>query len=105
LNKDNSDKFKALLVGLGEYKNKEVTNSFLNIYWRKLKHLDYSQVVYAVDKCIDDCKFFPTIPEIISRLPEQPKLEKVAKLTWCDNTQKLMDEYCPEEYKLKVGAK
>ena len=85
--------FKSLMMGLGDYKSKEITKPLLNIYWRKLKHLTFEQVQHAIDGCVDDCTYFPTVPEIIQHLPKQERLETAAKLTWCANTQKLIREY------------
>jgi hypothetical protein len=46
-------------------------------------------------------------PADILRFMPEPKqslqIEDKGGLSWCDNTQNLIDKYCPDEYKLKVG--
>ena len=89
----NKNTFKANMTALGEYFNKPQSEAISRMYWRKLRHLDDSDFIQAIDQCIDDCKFFPRIPEILSRAPEQPKLENKGSLSWCDTTQNLLNQY------------
>ena len=81
------------MLGMGEYFSKEITSPLLQLYWRNLKHLNDMDLQAAVDSCIAECEYFPRIPEIKKRLPEKPMLVNKGSLTWCDNTQKLLNEY------------
>ena len=89
----NPQTFQNGLAGLGEYFDKTITKAVANIYWRKLKSLSDEQFNTAVDQCIDDCRFFPKVSEIKSRVPESLRIENKGSLSWCDNTQRLMDKY------------
>lgn len=87
------DVFKNNFAGLGEYFNKPQTQAVAQIYWRKLKHLTDEQFLFAVDKCIDDCTFFPKVTEIISKIPKPIQIENKSSLSWCQNTQALLEKY------------
>lgn len=93
---DDQNFFKSQLVGLADYFSKELSAPLVKIYWRKLKHLTEQELVNAVDQCVDELKFFPKVPEILERVPERPKLEHKGSISWCDNTQMLIEEYLPE---------
>ncbi len=85
--------FKSNFTALGEYFNKPQSEALAKIYWRKLKHLTDEQFESAVSACLDDCKFFPKIPEITERSPKALALENKGSLNWCQNTDKLLALY------------
>ena len=62
-----------------------------------IKHItDPVRGSYPDVKPADILRFMPK--------PEKPlQIEDKGGLSWCDNTQKLMDKYCPDEFKLKVN--
>ena len=88
------------------YPNKKFDPVLSQLYHRRFIHLSYEDFYNGVNNHIDDerYKWFPDIPELRSFMPEvkQPLLENKGGLSWCDSTQKLIDKYCPEQYKLKV---
>ncbi len=88
------------------YPNKKFDPVLSQLYHRRFIHLSYDDFYTGVNNHIDDerYKWFPDIPELRSFMPEvkQPLIENKGGLSWCDNTQKLMDKYCPKQYKLKV---
>ena len=43
------------------------------IYYQRLSKYDVAQLVAAADSCIDRCKFFPTVAEIIDAISPIPK--------------------------------
>ena len=99
----NKDKFKSLMVLMGEYYSKPVSEPILKLYWHKLSHMSDKQFSDAVEAHMDDCKFFPKLPELTIHAPKPEVLKigsdeglvlgKSSLLAWCKNTQLLMDKY------------
>jgi hypothetical protein len=103
------EQFNECMAMLFSYYRKPVDGVLSKLYARRFINLNYIDFYNGVNNHIDDeqYKWFPDIPELRSFMPEvkQQMIQNKGSLTWCDNTQKLMDEYCPDEYKIKVGAK
>jgi hypothetical protein len=89
----NQDTFKQGMAGLYEYYKKDASPALSSVYWRALKHLSDDDFMHVIDSHLLASNWFPKIPELLELAPEQLALENKGSLTWCDNTQKLLDEY------------
>lgn len=85
--------FKTNMAALGEYFDKQASEALIRIYWRALKHLSDEQFIAAIDACISNCKWFPKVTEILDFAPKLKQLENKGSLSWCENTQNLVDIY------------
>jgi hypothetical protein len=80
------------------YPNRPFCPVIAQLYNRRFIHLSYEDFYKGVNDHIDSkFKWFPDISELKSFMPEvkQQLLEDKGGLTWCDNTQRLMDKYGP----------
>jgi hypothetical protein len=81
------------------YRDKKFDPVLSQLYHRRFIHLSHEDFYNGINNHIDDERYnwFPGIPELRSFMPEvkQPLLENKGSLSWCDNTQKLMDKYHP----------
>lgn len=80
-------------MGLSECFEKAYSENLAKIYWRTLKHYTEEDLAKAFNECVLELEFFPRLPRIIERLPKLKQLENKGSLSWCDNTQKLLDQY------------
>ncbi len=88
--------FDTQFVGLCDYFNKVQSETVINVYWEALKHLSDEQFSNAVSQVIINSTYFPRVPDLLKfapPLPPLPQLENKGSLTWCANTQKLLNEY------------
>jgi hypothetical protein len=89
--------FNAQFLGMCEYFGKDQSESVIQIYWDALKTLTDEQFTKAVTDAVMKSTFFPRIAELIKSVPK-PKpmqIEDKGGLSWCPNTQRLMDKYGP----------
>jgi hypothetical protein len=75
-----------------------MTAAKIDIFWHVLQKYDLQDIENAVFSWIADpvkSRFQPKVGELIFFLPEiKPlQIESKGSLSWCDNTQKLMDKY------------
>lgn len=85
--------FNIQFLGMCEYFNKDQSEAVVNIYWNALQHLTDEQFTQAVTDVLIKNTFFPRLPELLKSAPEPLMLEEKGSLSWCDNTQRLMDKY------------
>ena len=74
------NKFKAMMMSIGEIFDKEISQSLLEVYWRVLEPFSDAQASRALNHAISTCKFFPKPADIIEILTV--KLEDKAILAW-----------------------
>ena len=99
----NRDKFKSLMMLMGEYYGKTISEPILKLYWHKLTHMSDKQFADAVESHTDNSKFFPKLPELTIHAPKVEVLAigsdeglyvgKSGRLAWCKNTQRLIYKY------------
>ncbi len=99
--------FKELMLMIASTWGKPVTGAKSKAWWMVFKQYEFADLEAGVFKHMADKikgGYDPTPANVLLHMPEikQPLLENKGGLSWCDNTQKLMDKYCPEQYKLKV---
>lgn len=87
------DTFTNTMAFLTEYYKKDLSDALFQVYWRALKHLPDSNFEKAVQDHMVSSSFFPKINELLTNEPKPLALENKGSLTWCANTQKLLDEY------------
>ena len=92
--------FNECMAMLFSYYRKPVDPVLAKLYSRRFINLDYNDFYNGVNNHIDDAryKWFPDIPELKSFMPEpkpQMMLQDKGGLSWCDNTQNLIDKYHP----------
>ena len=88
---------------MGEYYGKTISQPIIKLYWHKLAHMSDKQFSDAVEAHMDDCKFFPKLPELTMYAPKPQQLAiesneglvvgNSGRLAWCQNTKNLMDKY------------
>ena len=89
----NKNTFQTQLTGLSEYFNKNLSQLVIGVYWNSLKHLSDEQFTEVVSKSIQTCTFFPRVNELLALAPETLQLENKGSLSWCANTQRLLDTH------------
>ena len=83
------------------YPNKKFDPVLSRLYHGRFIHLSYNDFYNGVNNHIDDERYewFPSIPQLKSFMPEpkpQMMLQDKGGLSWCDNTQNLIDKYHPD---------
>lgn len=90
MQKHEENEFKEILIGLGEYYGKDITEALIKIYWYDLKPLTIDQFKQAASTHRmnpDNGQFFPKTSDIVkiftgnSKQQEQ-QLEDKANLSW-----------------------
>jgi hypothetical protein len=89
------DQFNECMAMLFSYYRKPVDVVLSRLYAKRFIHLSHNDFFNGINNHIDDgnFKWFPDIPELRSFMPEQPMLENKGSLSWCDNTQALIEKY------------
>lgn len=81
MNKQDEDKFKEVMIGLGEYYSKEITEAFIKIYWYDLKQITLEQFMQAASlhrMNPDSGQFFPKTSDIMKVLVGTSKQQERA---------------------------
>jgi len=90
MQKHEEDEFKEVMIGLGEYYTKEITDALTKIYWYDLKPLTIDQFKFAASQHRlnpDNGQFFPKSADIVkiftgnSKQQEQV-LDDTAQMQW-----------------------
>ena len=89
----NKTTFQTQFTGLSAYFGKDHGKIVIVTYWNALKHLTDEQFTKAVSESIKSCTFFPRVNELLALAPEPLQLENKGSLDWCDNTQRLLENY------------
>lgn len=91
----NREHFNAQFLGMCEYFNKDQSEAVIQIYWSALNTLTDEQFTKAVSEAVMKSTFFPRVAELMKSVPKPAplKIENKGGLSWCDNTQRLMDKY------------
>ena len=100
----NKQTFQTQFTGLSEYYNKNLSSVVIGVYWKSLKHLSDEQFTELVGEVIQTCTFFPKVNELLEIAPEPLALENKGSLSWCDNTQKLINQYRHKYQEKEVAA-
>lgn len=87
---EEQDEFKEVLIGLGEYYNKEITEALTKIYWYDLKPLTIDQFKLAASQHRlnpDNGQFFPKSADIVKIFTGNSKqqeqlLDDTAQMQW-----------------------
>ena len=88
--KHEEDEFKEIMIGLGEYYGKEITEALTKIYWYDLKLLtigEFKQAASVHRMNPDNGQFFPKTSDIVKALTGNTKqkeqaLDDVAQMQW-----------------------
>ncbi|AGH44505.1 hypothetical protein [Paraglaciecola psychrophila] len=93
----NRQHFNEQFLGMCEYFGKDHSESVIQIYWNALKTISDDEFTKAVTDSVMKSTFFPRVAELMKSVPKlEPMLiEDKGGLTWCYNTQRLMDKYGP----------
>ena len=81
------------MAGMAEYFDKELTKPISSVYWQSLRHLDNNVFIDIVTKLVKKSKWFPRVNEMLELAPEPLALDNKGSLSWCDNTQWLVEQY------------
>ena len=93
-------KFKELIATIAETYSKPVTAVKYNVWKTIFMPYEIEDLSAAIFKHITDENkgtFEPKPADILKHMPEpkQMLIENKGSLEWCENAQKLMDEYLP----------
>jgi hypothetical protein len=105
---DDNSEFQKCMAIISETYSKPTSDAKLDIWWSIFASYDVSDFEQAIFKHVTDPNkgtFEPKPADILRYMPKPEKplqIQDKGGLSWCDNTQRLMDKYCPEEFKLKV---
>lgn len=90
MQKHEQDEFKKVMIGLGEYYTKEITEALTEIYWYDLKPLTIDQFKLAASQHRlnpDNGQFFPKSADIVKIFTGNTKqreqaLDDIAQMQW-----------------------
>lgn len=109
MNLSDEARFKELMLMIASTYGKDATGARSKAWWTVFKRYEIEDLEAAVFKHMSDGakgSFDPKPADILRFMPEPKqamRIEDKGGLSWCPNTQKLIDKYCPEQYKLKVN--
>lgn len=101
MNPSDYPEFQKCMAIISETYSKPATNSKLDIWWSVFSNYDVSDFEKAIFKHVTDPSkgtFEPKPADILRFMPEPKQtlhLEDKGGLSWCDNTQALIDKYHP----------
>jgi len=92
--------FNQCMAMLFSYYRKPFDQVLSNLYASRFINIAYVDFFKGINNHIDDenFKWFPDIPELRGFMPaiKQQLIENKGGLSWCENTQSLMDKYPPK---------
>lgn len=78
------DEFKVVMAQIKAYlPHAKVSKETKNAYWLKFKDMDGIKFANAVNKCIDQSDFFPTVHSILNNMTAEISIgEVISELRW-----------------------
>ena len=100
MNGQDENPFKELMLMIASTWDKPITGAKSKAWWMVFNRYEFQDLEAAVFKHMADeqkGRFDPKPADILAHMPEikQLVIEDKGGLSWCDNTQRLMDKYLP----------
>lgn len=94
----NVEQFNNQFSVLTEVYGKNYSAQLKAIFYGKFKHLTQEQFSLIIQSYMSENQYMPKLNDLLDLMPDSLKVTtlhqtKKPSLAWCENTQKLLDEY------------